>query len=149
MSEKIIGVDQGRPGGDYTAYVCSCGDIRIETDGPCKRKNCPIPVSTLQPNTLPKDGLPCWSLGLEAKIARENRFGETDHQDAASRHAISEAAASTTLNTAADIYRNIRNKALEEAAQACEREQRCWIEENTQLACMGCADEIRALKVSE
>ena len=39
---KIIGIDPARPGGDFTGYACSCGQIRVDTDGPCDRADCPI-----------------------------------------------------------------------------------------------------------
>lgn len=38
-----IGVDPGRVGGDFTGYTCNCGQVRVSTDGPCERSNCPIP----------------------------------------------------------------------------------------------------------
>lgn len=38
----ILGVDQGLPGGDFTGYACSCGQVRVEPDGPCEWKDCPI-----------------------------------------------------------------------------------------------------------
>lgn len=41
----LIGIDKGRPGGDYTGYACSCGQVRVSPDGPCERKDCPIPSS--------------------------------------------------------------------------------------------------------
>jgi hypothetical protein len=42
IAPRILGIDKARPGGDYTGYACSCGQIRVETDGPCERKDCPI-----------------------------------------------------------------------------------------------------------
>lgn len=39
----FIGVDRGQPGGDFTGYACSCGQIRVSTDGPCTSAGCPIP----------------------------------------------------------------------------------------------------------
>lgn len=40
----FIGLDMGKPGGDFTGYACICGKVRVSTDGPCEQKNCPIPV---------------------------------------------------------------------------------------------------------
>ena len=45
QAPQILGVDEGRPGGDYTGYACSCGAVRVETEGPCKRADCPIPAT--------------------------------------------------------------------------------------------------------
>ena len=39
----FVGVDMGMVGGDFTGYACSCGELRVSTDGPCKRTDCPIP----------------------------------------------------------------------------------------------------------
>ena len=46
------------------------------------------------------------------------------------------------VNVPADIYRNIRNKALEEAAKICE-------DSDGYTDKFGCAGRIRALKVEE
>jgi hypothetical protein len=46
LSPTFIGIDKGRPGGDFTGYACSCGQVRVSPDGPCEQKDCPIRATT-------------------------------------------------------------------------------------------------------